>query len=255
MTLLHASFAPLYGKISMSYLVSGAGRGIGLALVQGLLQHESTRFVFAGVRNVSGAQELTKLAEKDARVVVFPLDMDDDQLIRSTVDIIALRTDSLSAVINNAGFAPEKTTPALSVPASTFLQAFRTNTMGPILLVQTLLPLLTKEPRGGLVVNVSSLLGSIQLNPGVQVAYAVSKAALNMATVIFQKQNKNLSFLAVHPGSVATDMRPDLKLPNAMPHITAETSAAGILQNVVFAENVRSLGGKFVTWDGKDMPW
>ncbi|KZO94412.1 NAD(P)-binding protein [Calocera viscosa TUFC12733] len=238
-----------------TFLITGAGRGIGLSFVKALLTRDNTAFIFAGVRNIATATELQTIAKADNRVVMFPLDLDDEGSIQSAARVVASRTPSLSVLINNAGFAPEKTTPAASVPSGDFLQAFRTNTLGPILLTQALLPLLEKS--GGLVVNVSSLLGSIQVNPGRQVAYAVSKAGLNMATTIFQKQNKdkNVTFVAAHPGTVATDMRPDLRQPGAMPHITAEESAQGILQNIVFSGNVAALGGRFITWDGKDMPW
>ncbi|KZT51536.1 NAD(P)-binding protein [Calocera cornea HHB12733] len=238
-----------------TFLISGAGRGIGLSFVKALLSRDDACTIFAGVRNIATATELQAIAKADKRVIVFPLDMDDEGSIQNAARVLASRSPSLSVLINNAGFAPEKTTPAASVRSRDFIQAFRTNTLGPILLIQFMLPFLEKS--GGLVVNISSLLGSIQVNPGRQVAYAVSKAGLNMATTIFQKQSKekNVTFVAAHPGTVATDMRPDLRQPGAMPHITADESAQAILTNIVFSDDVTALGGRFITWEGKDMLW
>lgn len=69
------------------------------------------------------------------------------------------------------------------------------------------------------------------------------------------KQEPTVTFIVVHPGSVATDMRPDLKLPGAVTHLSAEESSASILQHVVFSPNIRELNGRFISWDGKELPW
>lgn len=105
------------------------------------------------------------------------------------------------------------------------------------------------------IINLSSLLGSHEMNPGRQVAYSTAKCALGMITGVFAKElaNEGFSVVAVHPGTVATDMRPDLKLPGAMPHIQQEESAEGTLNNVVFTKE--NLNGRFVTWNGETMPW
>ncbi|EJT96551.1 NADP-binding protein [Dacryopinax primogenitus] len=240
--------------MSLTYLITGAGRGIGMSFVKALLACDTTMLIFAGVRNIATATELRTIAQSDKRVIVIPLDMDDDGSIQNAARIVSSRAKSLSVLINNAGFTPETMSPAAYVPPGDFIQAFKTNTLGPILLIQSFLPLL--ERAGGLVINISSILASMEMNPGRQVAYSVSKAGLNMATTIFQKQVKDniVKFIAVHPGVVTKEVRPDPRQPQA-PYITSDQSAQGILQNIVFSASVASMCGRFVSWDGKNIPW
>lgn len=160
-------------SIGGTYLVTGASRGVGFALVEDLLSRANTFKVFAGVRSLSTSTVLRVLSKSDPRLFIVELEVDNEDSIKvcalsfgcikssdfmmgqTAVGQISANTTYLTVVINNAGYAPEKTIPAALVPSTDILAAFRTNTLGSILVIQAVLPLLRKAPAGGLVVNIS----------------------------------------------------------------------------------------------------
>src|SRR5262245_14169300 len=78
-------------------LVTGANRGIGAALVQGLLEAGARR-VYAAARN---PQTLAALAQQDERIVPVALDITDE----ASVYEVAQRLTDVDLVVNNAGVA------------------------------------------------------------------------------------------------------------------------------------------------------
>ncbi|CAF1347991.1 unnamed protein product [Didymodactylos carnosus] len=233
-------------------LITGCNRGIGLCLTQKLL--EDTDNVVIGTTR---SDTKTLLALKDAhrdRLHIIQMDVKIEKSVKDAFTQISSICTGLDAIINNAGYAPDKTKKAENVTRSDMMDAFEINALGPLLVIQQSLPLLRKGVMKK-IINVSSLLGSHEMNPGRQVAYSTAKCALGMITNVFAKElaNEGFTVVAVHPGTVATDMRPDLKLPGAMPHIQPEESAESILSNVVFAKG--NLNGRFVAWNGEAMPW
>jgi len=161
-----------------TFFVTGASRGLGLAIVQSLLSKESTSKVFAGARNPG---PLSGLSQRDPRLVIIDLDVSNEASIKAAAGVVASQTDSLSVLINNAAIAPEKTIPAASVPSTDLQNAFQVNTLGPILLMQAFIPLLKNSYDGENVVNISLTIGSLNMALGKPLAYSISKAALNMA--------------------------------------------------------------------------
>ena len=99
------------------------------------------------------------------------------------------------------------------------------------------------------VMNTSSQLGSMVIGAKMpsDVAYNVSKAAVNMVTVMSASTNTNVCFVALHPGWVKTDMGTDaaeLEVPDA---------AAAIIESLLGLTIEDS--GRFIRWDGTDHPW
>jgi NAD(P)-dependent dehydrogenase (short-subunit alcohol dehydrogenase family) len=233
-------------------LITGCNRGIGLCLTQKLLK-DNNNIIIGTTRSDTEALLDLKNAHHD-RLHIIQMDIGIEKSVNDACTQISNICTDLDVIINNAGYAPDKMKKAENVPRSDMMDAFEINTLGPLSIIQQLLPLLRKGEMKK-IINISSLLGSQGLNPGRQVAYSTSKCALGMITSIFAKElaNEGFTVVAVHPGTVATDMRPDLKLPGAMPHIQPEESAEGILNNIVFAKE--NLNGKFITWNGEVMPW
>ncbi|CAF1002692.1 unnamed protein product [Adineta steineri] len=233
-------------------LVTGCNRGIGFCLIQKLIK-DVNNIVIGTTRSTTSALSDLKEANHD-RLHIIEMDVGIEKSITDAFLKISNICICLDVVINNAGYAPDKTKKGENVSRSDMMNAFEINTLGPLLVIQQSLPLL----RNGLmkkIINISSLLGSHAMNPGRQIAYSTAKCALGMITSVFAKEleSEGFTIVAVHPGTVATDMRPDLKLPGAMPHIQAEESADGILNNAVFAKD--NLNGRFITWNGETMAW
>ncbi|XP_063188513.1 C-signal-like [Chroicocephalus ridibundus] len=252
-----------------SVLVTGANRGIGLGLVQHLLElPEPPQWVFAGCRDPKGqrAQELQNLASKHPNLVIVPLEVADPDSIKAAAASVGeqLGGSGLNLLINNAGIAQPKSLENETLENMT--QVYTTNTIGPLLLGQAFLPLLKKAAQGspgsGLscskaaIVNMSSSAGSIEevylWNYGLVVSYRCSKAALNMLTKCqsLGYREHGILCVALHPGWVQTDMG---GLGSQKPPVTVDESVQGMLK--VLSSLSEKETGTFLNWEGKVVPW
>jgi len=187
-------------------IVSGASRGIGLEFVRQLLARGER--VIAACRQPGKALKLTELAAAHpGRLHILPLRLDSERSIKELAREAGMLTDTLDAVINNAGMLVSGERFG-ELAAATFSETLTTNAIGPLLLTQALAPLLERgaTPR---VVNVSSDLGSLAATHAFQTpSYCMSKAALNMATRLLaaELRTRGVIVISINPGWVKTDM-------------------------------------------------
>ncbi|XP_054056380.1 C-factor-like [Rissa tridactyla] len=252
-----------------SVLVTGANRGIGLGLVQHLLElPEPPQWVFAGCRDPKGqrAQELQNLASKHPNLVIIPLEVADPDSIKAAAARVGeqLGGSGLNLLINNAGMLINNTLENETLENMT--QVYTTNTVGPLLLGQAFLPLLKKAAQGspgsGLscskaaIINISSIGGSIKeayfWDLANNLSYRCSKAALNMLTKCQSLGYREHSILcvALHPGWVQTDMGSSA---GRTPPLTVEASVQGMLKVLSCLSEKDT--GTFLDWEGKVVPW
>jgi NAD(P)-dependent dehydrogenase (short-subunit alcohol dehydrogenase family) len=112
----------------------------------------------------------------------------------------------LDVLINNAGIISDDESSGLEVKPSTVRTTLETNTLAPLQLSQTLVPLL-KRSRAGRIVNMSSGMGSLSGMEGGYAAYRISKAALNAVTGILAAELRGtVAVNSMCPGWVRTDM-------------------------------------------------
>ena len=87
-------------------LVTGANRGIGLALTRRFL--ELGQRVFAGVRKPSHAGALADLpADLRERLTIVELDVTSDDSVRAAAARVAGHTPKLDVLVNMAGISPK----------------------------------------------------------------------------------------------------------------------------------------------------
>ena len=224
--------------------LTGANRGIGLAIVREALQRGYR--VFAGARRPDRAPELQALARAHPdQLTLIPIDVADDDIIQAAADQVHSLTNRLDVLINNAGVFPRGER-LDNLDSQTMLHTYRVNTIGPMSVTQCFHPLLGA---GSKVLNISSQLGSISLHMSNHYSYNSSKAALNMLTRILASELRpeGVIAVAVHPGWVRTDMG------GAAAPLAPATSARGLLN---LAERLTPAdSGEFFTWEGKKHPW
>lgn len=229
-------------------LITGANRGIGLALARHAAQRGHR--VIATARNPGKAAELKAVKGPAGAVRVEPLDAASDASCKALAGSVA--GVPIDILINNAGISPENSKLLGSFDPEAYAECLRTNSIGPLLVTRALLPNVEASGRK-LIAQISSQMGSLQLvaeggNQG-NLAYHSSKAALNMANLLVANELKARGVLCVsiHPGWVQTDMGG----PNA--HLTPDTSASAIL------DTLGSVGmdaaGRLLRFDGTPMPW
>ena len=236
-------------------VVTGANRGLGLELTRQLLAAGDE--VVATAREPKSADELQKVAAaSDGRGTVVRLDVADPAGVEAASLQIGERFEAVDLLVNNAGIwsapgRPERGSagPLADLRAEPVLEVLRVNAVGPILVTQALASHLAAA-RPGVVVNLSSGLGSIAgVGSRGNVAYGMSKAALNMLTrhLAAELAASGTIVVAMSPGWVATDMG------GASAPLTPAESVRGILNVVGALTPARS--GMFLDHTGATLPW
>jgi NAD(P)-dependent dehydrogenase (short-subunit alcohol dehydrogenase family) len=215
-------------------LITGANRGIGLEFARQYAADGCK--VIGAARRPDAAGELHRLG-----VEVQQLDAADPASIAALAASLAGRPIDL--LIANAGvFGGNDLDPAA------WEEVLRTNLIGPTLLAQTLRP---NVAASGLkrMVALTSAMASIAETGGGQIPYRSSKAALNMAwrNLALDYARDGIAVAVISPGWVQTDMGG----PNAT--ISVEESVAG-MRRVIEALSPRQ-SGRFLSWDGRELPW
>lgn len=226
-------------------LITGANRGIGLALTELYLERGDT--VLACCRNPEQAAQLHQLV-KNKLITVLPLSVDSDESVAALAQRLA--NTAIDILINNAGVigGPREKQTATTMDFNAWSHAFNVNTLGPVHVMQALLPNLQRSQHAK-VMNITSQMGAISFDYPSSLGYCATKAALNkfmrLAAIDLKKQN--IAIGLVHPGWVQTDMGG----PGAS--ITATASAAGIA--TVIDQLTLDTSGGFWKWDGSQHEW
>jgi NAD(P)-dependent dehydrogenase (short-subunit alcohol dehydrogenase family) len=227
-------------------LITGAARGLGLAMTRQLL--ESGARVSVLVRAPSDALEAlgSRFGE---RLGLYVGDVSDGASLARAFGELAQRVERLDAIINNAVTYLDGSGPTIEgVDLSICARTFEVNSVGPLRVVQHGLPLLRKGRRK-LLVNVSSEAGSIGASTRkAEYAYCMSKAALNMGSKLLQNHlaSEGIKVLVLHPGwfnSSGTGRAP----------ISAEQAAVKCLKTILKDHRVDE--AQYVDPDGAALPW
>jgi NAD(P)-dependent dehydrogenase (short-subunit alcohol dehydrogenase family) len=158
-----------------------------------------------------------------------------------------LQDDTIDVILANAGHMGARDMPIDDVDLEAWELSFRVNAIAPVALTGALLePLRRSKDRKA--VAISSRRGSIACNDtGGRYMYRSSKAALNAAWRSLAIDHPELIAFLLHPGWVRTDMGG----PSA--DVGVEESVSG-MRRVIGAATSESRG-RFLTWDGKELPW
>jgi NAD(P)-dependent dehydrogenase (short-subunit alcohol dehydrogenase family) len=219
-------------------LITGANRGIGLALTEVFRAHGHT--VIAAARNLDTAEALRATGAE-----CVTLDVSD----AASVNALAtdLKNRPIDFFINNAGIGDRAAIGQLDFDA--FERVLKVNTIAPIRLIEAFTAHVAASDHKT-IASISSLMGSIDdVGSGGGLAYRTSKAALNMAlrTAAFTLAPKGITLLTLHPGWVQTDMGG----PSAP--VTREDSAKGLYKVITTAGPSETL--RFQDFEGKTLAW
>ncbi|GGN10545.1 dehydrogenase [Lentzea pudingi] len=183
-------------------LVTGANKGIGFAIAEGLGALGFT--VAVGARDdVRRKDAVERLRVKGIDAFGVPLDVTSDDSVAQA----AASIERLDVLVNNAGIGGPAPQDPTSIDLGTIRTVLDTNVLGVVRVTNALLPVLRRaaSPR---IVNVSSNMGSLALRTGpIMAAYAPSKSMLNSITVQYARafEGTNVVINACCPGYVATD--------------------------------------------------
>jgi NAD(P)-dependent dehydrogenase (short-subunit alcohol dehydrogenase family) len=176
-------------------IVTGASRGLGLALARTLAGR--------GWRLVIDARDLPGVPDGLAgEVVAVEGDVADAAHRRALVEAAGERIDLL---VNNASaLGPSPLPPLAEYPLDALEQVYRVNALAPLALLQLALP---RIPAGGCVVNVTSD-AAVEAYEGWG-GYGSSKAALEQLGQVLAAEHPELRVYTVDPGDMRTRMHQD----------------------------------------------
>ena len=216
-------------------IITGANRGIGLALCRALIECEFA--VTALCRRSNDALNSLPV------VVHEDYDVTDGAALEAFAGSVA--PGSIDLLINNAGIL--ESTSLVRLDLDSIRRQFEINALGPLRVTASLLPALK---RGAKVALITSRMGSIADNSsGGSYGYRMSKAALNAAGVSLARDlaSRNIAVAILHPGYVRTDMTGSSAL------IDADESAEGLLARI--DELTAETSGGFWHMNGERLPW
>ncbi|PNP58798.1 hypothetical protein FNYG_15006 [Fusarium nygamai] len=252
---------------NLTYLITGANRGIGLGFVAFLLQRPKTT-VIAAMRNPShhSSQALVSLPKaSDSKLILIKIDSAIDSDAADAVAI--LQKDHgitfLDVVIANAGISHSSTRTS-EVTSTSAMDHFAVNSIAPLLLFAAAAPLLKASknaPHGPVFLAISSSVasnGAAEALPIDVSPYGASKAALNWFVRRLHFEEPWLTSFVIHPGMVQTEMAASMvaKLnadPKALGAITVKESVGGVV--AVIDAATREKSGLFMSYDGTVLPW
>ena len=216
-------------------VVTGANRGIGLAMVRQLAARGDDVVAVCRTRsdelNASGAEIYDGVdVTSDANVAHFR-----DRMSGRKIDML----------INNAGLLHGDRLE--TVDWDDMRVQYEVNAIAPLRVTRALLPLLDAHAKVGIV---TSRVGSMEDNgSGQNYGYRMSKAAVNMAGVNLAHDLKprGIAVALLHPGYVKTDMT------DGRGYIEAPQAAAGLIARM--DELTVSKTGRFWHAEGYELPW
>lgn len=203
-------------------IITGASRGLGLALARALAQRN-----WALVIDARGHAELERAARELGaltEVIAIPGDISDDWHRGALIDAAG---DHIDLLVNNASLlGPSPQPPLARYPLDVLERVYQVNVLAPLALAQRALPSL---PDGGVIINVSSD-AAVEPYPGWG-GYGSSKAALDQLSAILAEEHPTLRIYSADPGDMRTRMHqeafPDEDISDRPP---PEASVPGLLR-------------------------
>lgn len=180
-------------------LVTGASRGLGLALARQLAAEGWILILDA--RGAGALEAVEAELSEVTRVFAIPGDVTDEEHRRALADAVR-EAGGLDVLVNNAStLGPSPRPLLLDYPTEALEQVYRTNVVAPLALLQAV----REELRpGARVINVTSDAG-VEPYPGWG-GYGPSKAALEHLSAILAAENPSLRVYWVDPGDMRTQM-------------------------------------------------
>ncbi len=224
-------------------LITGANRGIGLALVKAYASRRDK--VYAATRATSDRTELDAFAQTQPKwVEVIEMDVADPAEIGRARR--KLEAEPIDVLINNAGISGPDRQSATDMDYDGLAEAFGINTIAPLRVANAFLP--NVKAAKGKIVTLSSQMGATGASSD-SLAYRVSKQAVNrlMRALATELKPQGVPVLIVHPGWVKTDMGGE-----SAP-LAPEESASQMLKLIDKFDLAST--GRFLAWNGKELAW
>ena len=189
----------LEGRVA---LITGASQGIGHACAIHLARQGAS--VAVGARNQQKLEELVAaVTASGGRAAAFPMDVSDEEQIKSAIKGAIAHFGKVDILVNNAGITRDQL--VMRLKRADWDAVLNTNLTSAYLCIQQAIPGMLKQ-RWGRIINIASVFG--QMGQAGQANYAASKAGLIGLTMAIAREvaSRNITSNAVAPGFIETNM-------------------------------------------------
>lgn len=185
----------------MVAIVTGASRGIGLAITKALLERGDTVVGSARSEN-DNIKELLKSYDS---FTFIPADISSDADRKNLADTVFEKFGSIDLLVNNAGVAPKVRKDMLEITEEDFDYVVGINLKGTYFLSQEVAGKMLKKGAGR-IVNISSMSSyTASVN---RAEYCIAKAGISMITKLYTARlaGEGIGVFEIMPGIIETDM-------------------------------------------------
>jgi NAD(P)-dependent dehydrogenase (short-subunit alcohol dehydrogenase family) len=241
---------PSLSQQGKTIVIIGAGSGIGRESALGFAAAGAKHVVLVG-RNEAKLQEVESAIatlSKDTKVSVHRADATDEAAIKSVAEAVG----SWNAVLHCAGYM-NKPGMAVTADLDDYWKSFEVNLKSALIVAKSFLPTADSTHAAFLTYIGGSVVFPTQMLVGLS-GYLVAKLALAKTIEFLALENPHVSFLAVHPGMVDTDLfRASGATPDMLAMDTPKLSAGFSLWAAL--PEAKFLSGKFIwaNWDVEEL--
>ncbi|HHE64894.1 MAG TPA: SDR family NAD(P)-dependent oxidoreductase [Bacteroidetes bacterium] len=148
----------------------------------------------------------TSRTPEKAEIKDYPLialDITSDESVKNAFEQIKEKLDTIDVLINFAGFSVCGA--LIDTTVEEMQKQFEVNLFGFHRVVRTVVPIMQKQEKGGLIIHTGSIGGRLAIP--YQSLYSASKAALALYTDALRMElnDTNVKFTLIEPGDTATD--------------------------------------------------
>ncbi|KAF9464480.1 hypothetical protein BDZ94DRAFT_1354388 [Collybia nuda] len=243
------------------FIVTGASKGLGLAVTR-ILLHKFNAKVVALSR--SRTPELHELAKSD-NLLVVECDVSDEVALTKAITDAEINLHHIDGLVLNAGTLDPMCLIGDDTPLSAWKHHFDVNFFSLVTALKATLPALRRSELGGRIVFVSSgaaLKGTIAWAP-----YSAGKAAMNSLCRTLSEEEPSIVSVAIRPGMVDTNMQTQIRQNGASlmtekdHQIFKDVHSSGKLVKPEDAGHViaalalqahKHMSGRFMSWDSEE---
>ena len=191
-------------------LVTGGSTGIGFET--SLLLARNGFYTYATTRDPTKNNTIKEIANKEnLPLEVLPLDVDNDDSVRNTINKIFDEKKKIDILVNNAGYGLFGAIEDISIQEAK--KQFETNFFGAIRTIKEVLPSM-REQKNGIIINITSIAGIVGIPA--ECIYASTKFALEglSESISYELQPYGIKVILIEPGVINTNFVPNIKFPN-----------------------------------------
>jgi len=210
-------------------LITGASRGIGVAIARALAD-EGCNLVLTARNELSLKRASSQLQHKNLRVLTHACDVRDPHSVDDLFRSIRRKFSRLDIVVNNAGIA-HPSTPVEKMPLPMWKDVFAANVDGMFLVTQAALAMMK---RGGVIANNLSI-AATRVFAGLAAYNASKHAALGLTDTLREElRPRGIRVIGLLPGATDTDIWKTLwpEAPRGK-MLSPETVAAAVVQAIL----------------------